>query len=309
MKKKIKIYQVDAFTNKAFGGNPAGVVFDAEELSDEQMQKIANEMALSETAFISKSYSDGYDYEVRFFTPTEEVDLCGHATIGAFYLMAKLGLINSKEKVVTVKQKTLAGVLPVEIIFNKGTVSKVMMTQAKPKYLFTVEEIDELAKIMDINKEDIGIDKFGGVPMAYSTGLPDIMLPVKNIEVLERIKPNFSLLSKYSKNKKVIGVHAFTLKDINKNIVSCRNFAPAYGINEEAATGTSNGALAAYLIENKIVDFDKNIDLICEQGHFINRPSQIHVKILRNGNEMTIKVGGEAVIIMEGTIFLKEVIK
>ncbi|WP_432406042.1 PhzF family phenazine biosynthesis protein [Wukongibacter sp. M2B1] len=298
-------YQIDAFTNRVFGGNPAAVILDVDGLDRNQMLKIAREMALSETAFVKKSDKKEYDYEVRFFTPTEEVDLCGHATIAAFSIMAKKNILKIKDNKITVRQKTLAGILPVEICFNKANMPRVMMTQSKPKYIFKLEKKDEIASIMGIDNEEIGLKEHDALPMAFSTGLPDIMLPVKNIDVLKKINPDFSRLSKYSRERGVVGVHAFTIKDYgNPILVSCRNFAPAYGINEEAATGTSNGALAAYIIKNDIIDIDEKVDLICEQGYFMDRPSQIFVEVTKNNNELIIKVGGEAVLVMEGKIYL-----
>lgn len=275
-------YQVDAFTNRAFGGNPAAVMLNADDLNEKQMLKIAREMALSETAFVRKSDVKEYDYEVRFFTPTEEVDLCGHATIGTFSVMAKKGVLKTKGNKIIVRQKTLAGILPVEIYFNKGNLSRVMMTQAKPKYVFKLEEKDEIASIMGISSDEIGLEGHDAIPMAFSTGLPDIMLPVKNIDVLKNINPDFNKLAKYSKDHEVVGVHAFTIKDYGEPVrITCRNFAPAYGINEEAATGTSNGALAAYLIKNDIIDICEKVEFICEQGYFMDRPSQIVVEVTK----------------------------
>jgi trans-2,3-dihydro-3-hydroxyanthranilate isomerase len=301
---KKKIYQVDAFTDTIFGGNPAGVVLDGSNLSDLHMKKIANEMALSETAFVFRSNDPEYDYQIRFFTPTEEVALCGHATIATFFLMAKLGMIDSQKEKIVVRQKTLAGILPVEIIFKNNKISRVMMTQAKPKHIHTFTQLDEIASIMGIGKSDIGLKDFHVLPMIYSTGLPDIMLPVKDIETLKKIKPDFSKLALFTREKKVTGVHAFAIESVDNNVVVCRNFAPACGINEEAATGTSNGALGAYLIENGIIKCEKSVDILFKQGYFMNRPSQIYVNVIKNNNELEIKVGGKAVLSIEGKIYL-----
>lgn len=300
-----KIFKLDSFTNIRFGGNPAAVVLDADGLSKDDMKKIAREMNLSETAFVFKSNSEDYDYETRFFTPTEEVDLCGHATIAVFYLLGTLGLIQPKKEKVIIKQKTLAGVLPVEVNFIKGEVDTVIMTQGKPKKIFEVKDIKLLSDILGIKDKEIGIEGFDTVvPMAYSTGLPDIILPVKDIGVLKKIKPDFTKLKKYSEDLNIVGVHAFTFKDIEKRRVLCRNFAPAYGIDEEAATGTSNGALVAYLYENSIIDFKNNDLFLCEQGIFMERPSKIYVKIEIDDNQYKIKVGGKAIITMEGVLHI-----
>ncbi len=303
-----KIFQVDAFTNKIFGGNPAGVVLDAQDLNSNQMQKIAREMNLSETAFVINSNSKNYDYEIKFYTPTEEVELCGHATIGAFYVMAKKGIIKQKKDSIKVWQKTMAGILPVDIIFNNDDVSMVMMTQSKPQYIKTINNLEDLSRIMNIYIEDIGLEDIkesNPLPMIYSTGLPDIMLPIKNENVLKTIKPNFEMLSEYSKKNNVVGIHAFTMKKGYKESIICRNFAPAYGINEESATGTSNGALSIYLIDNKLIELEnQELELTIRQGQYMDRPSYINVLVNKSYDGYKVKVGGKAAIVFEGNIYL-----
>lgn len=294
------IYQVDAFSDVPFGGNPAGVVPNAVGLNDKQMLNIALEMNLSETAFISPLQNHEADYEVRFFTPTQEVDLCGHATIASFFALASKGIITGEDNVKVIKQKTKAGVLPVELYFKDSKIDSVMMTQAKPKFVFDVEDISELAGIMGINVADIGIEGYALIPQAVSTGLTDIMLPVKNLSALKSINPNYARLTDYSNNLNIIGVHAFTLEtEEETSTLACRNFGPAAGIDEEAATGTSNGALGAYLVKNNVLKFEDNITIICEQGYYMNRPSKIIVRLEGNKDDLTVKVGGKAVIVME----------
>ncbi|MCB2298034.1 PhzF family phenazine biosynthesis protein [Clostridium tagluense] len=297
------IYGVDAFSAMPFGGNPAGVVPDAIGLNHRDMLKIAMEMNLSETAFIFPLQDDVADYEVRFFTPTQEVDLCGHATIASFFALASKGIITGTNNVKIVKQKTKAGILPVELYFKDSKIHNVMMTQTKPNFLFKVEDLCELAEIMGINAQDIGIDGYHLIPQAVSTGLTDIMLPVKSLSALKSINPNYDRLVQYSNKLNIIGVHAFTLEtEEDSSTLACRNFGPAAGINEEAATGTSNGALGAYLVKNDMLKFEDNITIICEQGYYMNRPSKIVVRLQGTKDDLTVKVGGEAVIVMEGEI-------
>lgn len=294
------IYQVDAFSDVPFGGNPAGVVPNAVELDDIQMLNIAREMNLSETAFIFPSEDNTADYEVKFFTPTQEVDLCGHATIATFFSLASKGVITGTNEVKIIKQKTKAGILPVELYFKDNEIQSVMMTQSKPKFVFDVENISELAEIMGINVNDIGIEGFNLIPEAVSTGLTDIMLPVKNLSALKAISPNYARLTEYSNNLNIIGVHAFTLEtEEEASTLACRNFGPAAGIDEEAATGTSNGALGAYLVKNDVLKIQDNITIICEQGYYMNRPSKIIVRLEGTKDDLTVKVGGTAVIVME----------
>lgn len=297
---KKAIYQVDAFSEVPFGGNPAGVVPDANGLNENHMLHIAKEMNLSETAFIFPLQNHEADYEVKFFTPTQEVDLCGHATIASFFTLASKGIITGEDDVKVIKQKTKAGILPVELYFKDSKIDSVMMTQAKPKFVFDVEDISELAGIMGINVADIGIEGYALIPQAVSTGLTDIMLPVKSLSALKSINPNYARLTEYSDNLNIIGVHAFTLEtEEETSTLACRNFGPAAGIDEEAATGTSNGALGAYLAKNNVLKFEDNITIICEQGYYMNRPSKIIVRLEGKKDDLTVKVGGAAVIVME----------
>ncbi len=126
--KTYRLYQIDSFTRERFHGNPAGVVPNADGLTEEQMQRIAREMNNSETAFIFSSASPDYDVEVRFFTPTTEVPLCGHATVAAHYVRAIEGVAVSGQ----VLQKTKAGILPVDIIREDSDYS-IIMTQGTPE--------------------------------------------------------------------------------------------------------------------------------------------------------------------------------
>jgi trans-2,3-dihydro-3-hydroxyanthranilate isomerase len=294
------IYQVDAFSDVPLGGNPAGVVPNAVGLNSIDMLNIARKMNLSETAFIFHINDDLADYEVRFFTPTQEVDLCGHATIASFFALASKGMITGNNNVKIIKQKTKAGILPVELYFKDTKIHSVMMTQTKPKFGFKVENISELAQIMGISESDIGIEGYCLTPQAVSTGLTDIMLPVKSLSALKAINPNFARLTEYSNNLDIIGVHAFTLEtEEEASTLACRNFGPAAGIDEEAATGTSNGALGAYLAMNGVIEFKDNITITCEQGYYMNRPSKIIVRLEGSTDDLTVKVGGKAVIIME----------
>ena len=300
---KRKFFQVDAFTNKCFGGNPAGVVPDARGLSDDQMKKIANEMKLSETAFVFPSTEAEYDYDIRFFTPTQEVDLCGHATIATFQVLCDEKYIKIVEGKIIIKQKTRAGILAVELDFEDEELKSVMMTQAMPKFLGVIEDIDELASLFNVKASDIGIEDMALKPQIVSTGLPDIIMPVKSLKILKELKPNFEKLASYSNRLDIVGVHAFALgfeKEIGDLV--CRNFAPAVGINEEAATGTSNGALGSYLVMNHVISLNDTKTLVCKQGHHMDRPSTIIVQIEGTRDNMTVKVGGQAVIVLDGTI-------
>lgn len=174
---KIKAYKVNAFAKTEKGGNPAGVVVNADKLSENDMQKIASILGLSETAFVMKS--DIADYRLRFFTPAEEVDLCGHATIGAFSTLLKKDYVKCENYT----QETKAGVFNVEVMED----SSIMMNQTKPNFYEVVEK-KEISDSLNISVDDMN-EKLP--TQIVSTGLRDIIVPIKSMEVLNGIKPDF----------------------------------------------------------------------------------------------------------------------
>ncbi|WP_077369277.1 PhzF family phenazine biosynthesis protein [Anaerosalibacter sp. Marseille-P3206] len=295
---QLNIYQVDAFTDVAFGGNPAGVVPDASELSEADMRRVAREMNLAETAFIFPK--DKSSFRVRFFTPVCEIDLCGHATIGSFYSLAKKGYITPiDDGIKRIYQETRVGNLLVEIYYKDGEVYKVMMEQGRPKSIGDVSQVDRLLKAMRIDANDVGTSFKEAKPEIISTGLPDIMLPIKDKETLYNIKANYEELEELSHELGILGVHAFSLSDSKSDIVYTRNFAPLVGINEESATGTANGAMLYYLKKNDLLE---NNEIISVQGETMNRTSHIHCQIEKDGDSFMVKVGGQSIIVIEGII-------
>lgn len=283
-------YIVEAFSDKLFGGNAAGVVI-YDDISDSYMQSVAAELRFPETAFIKPVDNDKFD--IRFFTPNSEIELCGHATIASFSALRDAGYINKNG---IYYMNTRSGLLPVHVDDNF-----IMMEQALPVKGAEFDDIRLLAEIVNISVEEIGDSQFKLMPQIVSTGLFDIMLPVKTKESLYRINPDFIKLSEFSKRYDVVGVHAFTL-DEDKYTANCRNFAPLYGINEESATGTSNGALTYYLYLNGIIkEFCR--DYHFKQGESMNRPSIITTRIEMEHN-LKILAGGRSRILSKGELYL-----
>ena len=290
----MKFYIVDAFTEEIFGGNPAGVVIlpdGADFPSDEIMVKTAAELRYSETAFI-KNLGNG-EFNIRYFTPAAEVDLCGHATIGSFKALLHAGIIKDNN---TYINHTLAGDL--EIIVENGFVLMDMANPVKINEITADDKLEELYKIMGLDYKEQKARGLNMIPQMISTGLPDIMMPVLTLTDLESIAPDFPALSKLSEAYEVVGVHAFTL-DGDDATCHVRNFAPLYDIDEEAATGTSNGALTYYGYLNGFIK--SGDDSLFIQGEKMQRPSQIRSHIDEN---CAIKVGGSAVMLAEGEINL-----
>lgn len=287
----IKVYTLNAFAKTERGGNPAGVVLNANSLSVEEMQKISAKVGFSETAFVKKS--NKADFKVEFYTPKAEVDLCGHATIGTFTLMAHKGIIGKGQY----SQETKAGILKIEC--NKDNV--IYMEQTRPEF-YEILDKKEIAASLNLDENDI----MSELPVQIvSTGLKDILIPVKSLKVLKDMKPDFDKVSCISKKYGVIGYHVFTLETLNNGTAHCRNLAPLYDIPEEAATGTSNGALSCYLYKHGIVDEKSSQSLVFEQGYSMGRPSQILSSLkVQNGEIVEVMVGGTALNIEEREVEL-----
>lgn len=279
------LYRVTAFSSLPEGGNPAGVYLNAQNLSDEDMLKIAKEVGYSETAFVMPS--ELCDFKVRFFTPVDEVDLCGHATIATFNLLRDLKII--KRGVYT--QETKAGKLDIEIY------PKVVMMAQNPPVFSEMIPFAEISKVFK-GLEASDLERY---PIqVVSTGLRDIILPISSMKSIKRLKPDFTAMAELSKKYMVTGIHAFTLETHEPNHSAfARNFAPLYGIDEESATGTSNGALGAYLYRyNHQLFLEGHWNLTIEQGDDMGRPSRIKVALdTLNGQILGVHVGGNACLI------------
>jgi PhzF family phenazine biosynthesis protein len=306
----MKFYIVDAFTDTLFGGNPAGVVLldEGADFPDEKaMLLTAAELRYSETAFVKTCLDGGY--HTRYFTPTDEVELCGHATIAAFTVLGLEGKIQPGQYCLN---KTLAGDLWIH-----SSANLVMMDMAVPQELGKIQSQDallELYTVMGLAVELIHSTDLNGqtvtlLPAIISTGLPDIILPVSSAAMLSQIKPDYEALSALSEKYGVVGVHAFALPGPSEQVSSgvqvtayCRNFAPLYGIPEEAATGTSNGALTFYLYLHGLMKSGSRASYV--QGREMHRPSRIESLLEIKDAAPTIQVGGTGVVLANGEIFI-----
>lgn len=278
----MELYVVDAFTDRRFSGNQAGVAllapgedFPGEEL----MRALAGELKHSETVFVKSL--EGGGYHLRYFTPAGEVDLCGHATIAAFTaLRERAGLAWGEYPV-----RTLAGDISIGVAADT-----VWMDMAAPKVLrtFSPEELPALYAAYGLTMADKP-DRLE--PEVVSTGLADILLPV-TAGALDKAVQNRAEVLRLSEYYDVVGFHLFCPDE--KHTARCRNFAPRYDIDEEAATGTSNGALTWLLYEaGRIKEGEENSFL---QGEALRKPSLIRSRLTMEEGRPRIRVGGPAVL-------------
>ena len=298
--KKYQLYQVDSFTTEKFSGNPAGVVLNADGLSDSDMQKIAREMNNSETAFIFSTQNNDHDVQLRFFTPTCEVPICGHATIAAHYVRAlELKLESSK-----IIQKTGAGNLAVEIIKTKKDY-KIVMTQGAILFQAIEKKFQkEIIKALGLTSVDCNNE----CPIEIvSTGHSKVMIGIRSRQRLNVLNPDFTALTKLSKKIGCNGYYIFTFDSTDPEIlIHGRMFAPAIGINEDPVTGNANGPLGAYLIQHNLVKNDgREFFFKAQQGEAINRKGVIGVRVfIENQIPKLVKIEGSAVIIFKTEMVL-----
>ena len=279
----MRYFIVDAFTNEPFGGNPAGVVLlDGDFPGEKLMQQVAAELRYSETAFVQQNGPK--KFTVRYFTPAGEVDLCGHATIATFGLLRQEGIIPDHSLCIN---HTLAGDLEISV----G--EQIMMQMATPRAIDKPIDIGRLHHIM----AGTDCDEWPQLPVEIiSTGLPDIMMPVMSLEALNALQPDMDALADLSRQLGVTGVHAFAITE-DGYTAHVRNFGPLYGIPEESATGTANGALTHYLHRQSIINAPAECRFL--QGEAMQRPSVIATSLLADGN---INVGGQYCIIARGEL-------
>lgn len=299
--KSYHVYQVDSFTTEKFKGNPAGVVVNADGLSEADMLKIARELNNSETAFIFSPDGTDHDLQIRYFTPTTEVPVCGHATIASHYVRA----IEKQLESTTVIQKISIGTLPVEVIKQDGNYS-IVMTQGKitfGKYLIESQR-NTLIQALGLNEDDI--DERCPIEIV-STGHSKVIIGIKYRSTLDTLVPDLSLLKSLSEEIGCNGYFVFTFDSQMSGVLTHgRMFAPAIGIAEDPVTGNANGPLGAYLVKHQLVKYDEEmLQFKGEQGSAIGRSGIVDVYVkVKNNEPVQVKIGGEAVIVFKTEIMM-----
>ncbi len=293
------IYQIDSFTREKFKGNPAGVVLNADGLSEENMQCIARELNNSETAFIFSPTDSDSDYTIRYFTPSIEVPSCGHATIAALYAKA---LEDNLESCV-LRINTKIGILPIEIEKTDDDY-QITMTQGTFTLSPSFDDIRTVKLLSALNLDVSDLDQNCPIQIA-STGHSKVMIGIKSRQKLNGLQPNLEALMMLSNEIECNGYFVFTFDSDHQDILTYgRMFAPAIGIVEDPVTGNANGPLGGYLVQNKLVDFqDDYFEFNGRQGEKINRLGTVNVKVtVNNGKPDVIKIKGHAVAIFKTTL-------
>jgi PhzF family phenazine biosynthesis protein len=290
--KTIKVIHYDAFSNVPNMGNPAGVVLNGEDLSEEQMQEVAEKVGFNETAFPLKS--NNADIRIRYFTPGHEINLCGHATMATIYSLKTKGLLGDKMDFTI---ETKAGILPVSLNSYSNDRLYITMKQASPQFQDFNGSYQDLAISMGIEKDDIETE----LPTLYgSTGTWTLLIPIKSLDVFKRMKPNNKLFPDILKEMPSASIHPFCLETYDPNAhMHARHFSsPFSGTIEDPVTGTASGVMGSYYATYINKNSASSLNLLIEQGHEIGRDGRIQVTVTNNGQHV-IEVTGNAIYVNE----------
>jgi len=284
--RSIKVKIIHAFADNQKGGNPAGVVLDADELNNDQKLKIAAKAGLSETAFVSRSQVA--DFKLDFFTPNKQIPHCGHATVATFSYLKRKGIVSKN----TSSKETIDGTRQ---IFFDG--EQAFMEQRAPEFI-PLEQGDKERSLKGL--KITSSDLIDGLELTIvNTGNNFLIVPVQNEVILQNLKPDLSVIEGVSEKYNLIAFYVYTPAQSHDAVATARMFGPYYGIPEEAATGMAAGPLACYLHQYSNVKQD---EVMITQGRYMHPPSPSRILVRLEKEEGKIQklfAGGSAYVARE----------
>ena len=289
----MKYYIVDVFAQEKYNGNQLAVFVDAGTLTSHQMQRIAKEINYSETTFITDNQSREGGYDVRIFTPAQELPFAGHPTLGTAYIIQQEIIKQPVEKV-TLNLKV--GQIPVTLHYADNSVNLLWMQQLPP--IFGQKfATDAIAPLLNLSVDDINTN----FPMQeVSTGVPFIIVPLKTLAAVKKAKVNLEKYFKLISNTEAKSILIFCPETYHQeNNLNVRVFCDYLGVPEDPATGSANGCLAGYLANYAYFGAD-SIDIRVEQGYEIGRDSLLLLKAQKTDADINVFVGGKVIMVAKG---------
>ncbi len=296
--RRCRLFHVDAFTRQRYAGNPAIVVLDADDLSEEQMQMIATEVN-GETAFVLEAESGDHDMQLKFFTPRHEVPFVGHATIAAQYVRAK----KDGKPTGKLRQRTGAGVVEIEVTEVDGDL-RVAITQSPPSLGPVIPEHHrrQVLNALGISSPSLHVD----CPLQVLTkGGSRLLVGLQSNDLLSSIKPDFEELARLTSHVGAEGYFVFAITDNNGQPgTESRMFVPALGIREDPVSGNAHGMLGVYLVNHGLLaPKDGRLVFQGRQGMWMRRPGMVEVEIESSGKvAQSVRIVGDAVIVYEAEV-------
>jgi trans-2,3-dihydro-3-hydroxyanthranilate isomerase len=297
---------VDVFTDRAFGGNPLAVFTEGAEIPASQMQAIAKELNLSETTFVLLPRDPKNLCRVRIFTPTSEMPMAGHPTIGTAFVLARTGVIDVFAPETTVIFEEGIGPVPVSINWSDGQPGFIKMRQPLPHFGPRLEDVKSIAQMLSIDPGDITDTN---LPMEIvSCGVPLLFVPISSLDAVSRIRFRLDVWDKLLRGSAAENVFVFAKGGrFADSEVHSRMFAPAQGIAEDPATGGASGPLGCYLVHHRVIPSEGELRCVSEQGIEMGRPSFITIRIGHTRGKITdVHVGGTCHYMGSGTLELDD---
>ncbi|WP_458125935.1 PhzF family phenazine biosynthesis protein [Paenibacillus sp. Z3-2] len=293
----ITVYHYDAFSTVPGQGNPAGVVFNADHFNETAMQQIAYQVGFNETVFVL--HSEIADVRLRYFTPGHEINLCGHATMAALYGLKTRGMLSDKE-LITIE--TNVGVLPIQFERNGDTIY-MEMKQDQPQFNPFQGDIEKLLSTINLTLDDVDLS----IPIVYgSTGTWTLLIPIGELNSFVKMKPDSSLFPGVLLENPKASLHPFCFETRDTDaMMHARHFSSPYsGTTEDPVTGTASGVMGAYYLTYVKPEMDE-VQFVVEQGHEIGRDGKVQVKVIRDGEDMDVRIKGTAVFVCELNVTLE----
>jgi trans-2,3-dihydro-3-hydroxyanthranilate isomerase len=284
----LTFYILDVFAEEKYAGNQLAVVRGGADLSEEVLQKIALEMNYSETTFVLSDEETGGGYDVRIFTPGGEVPFAGHPTLGTAYVIRHEILAQPIDRIIL---NLKAGKIPVTF----GDV--IWMRQLAPTFGTTLDPT-LTAQVLNLQTTDVD-DRFP--VQEVSTGLPALIVPLENLDSLQRCKVDWERYLELAGPGKNLYVFCPESHANGPGDLSARMFGNDLGVPEDPATGSAAGCLAGYLVEHRYLGTDP-VNVRVEQGYEIRRPSLLYLQAEREGEETSVHVGGKVQMVARGAL-------
>jgi trans-2,3-dihydro-3-hydroxyanthranilate isomerase len=284
----LTFYILDVFAEEKYAGNQLAVVRGGADLSEEVLQKIALEMNYSETTFVLSDEETDGGYDVRIFTPGGEVPFAGHPTLGTAYVIRHEILAQPVDRIIL---NLKAGKIPVTF----GDV--IWMRQLAPTFGTTLDPT-LTAQVLNLQTPDVD-DRFP--VQEVSTGLPALIVPLENLDSLQRCKVDWERYLELAGPGKNLYVFCPESHANGPGDLSARMFANDLGVPEDPATGSAAGCLAGYLVEHRYLGTDP-VNVRVEQGYEIRRPSLLYLQAEREGEETSVHVGGKVQMVARGAL-------
>lgn len=296
--RRLRYYTLDVFTDRAFGGNPLAVVFDADSLDGNVMQAIAAEFNLSETVFLLSPTRPSATRRIRIFTPRTELPFAGHPTVGTAFLLATLGECNLAVPKPALVLEEAIGDVHVAVHADNGKVLGTQMSVPKMPESGPAPPAARLAEMLSLSAADLHP---GLKPQAWSCGLSFLFVALKDLDAVRRARLRQEIWAQVLDGYWAVNVFVFAFEAVASDVqIHARMFAPAFGIPEDPATGAAVSALAGY-IANGLPDGRHK--WVVEQGVEMGRASRLELECERAGGKFAaVRVGGPSVRISEGVM-------